>query len=250
MGKIKKAIIFSMLFLFSTSVKAETCGYEEKAKLNNEAANVKVNYEIKQGELDKNVYTPPDAIAGTEEEANWNPTYDYFQVNILNLTENIYVEVRNDQNNETTKYYYSNSQDGKIVIDWLNLENVTKFNITVKSTDASGCTDRTLKTLNLTLPRYNEYYLYGVCSNAPEYYLCQKYVTFDDIDFGYFVRKVSEEVERKNQEEIEKNLKWYEKAWNFIKDHKVAFITGGVIIVATGATITVVIIRKRRRSII
>ncbi len=250
MGKIKKAIIFSMLFLFSTSVKAETCGYEEKAKLNNEAANVKVNYEIKQRQLDKNNYNPPDAIVGTEDEANWNPTVDYFQVNILNLTENIYVEVKNDQNNETTKYYYNNSQDGKIAIDFLNLENVAKFTITVKSTDASGCTDRTLKTLNLTLPRYNEYYEYSLCQSIPDYYLCQKYVTFDEVKLGYFTKKVYEEIDKKNQEEIEKNLKWYEKAWNFIKDHKVAFITGGVIIVAAGATITVVIIRKRRRSII
>ncbi len=250
MGKIKKAIIFSMLFLFSTSVKAETCGYEEKAKLNNEAANVKVNYEIKQRQLDKNNYNPPDAIVGTEDEANWNPTVDYFQVNILNLTENIYVEVKNDQNNETIKYYYNNSQDGKIAIDWLNLENVAKFTITVKSTDASGCTDRTLKTLNLTLPRYNEYYEYSLCQSIPDYYLCQKYVTFDEVKLGYFTKKVYEEIDKKNQKEIEKNLKWYEKAWNFIKDHKVAFITGGVIIVAAGATITVVIIRKRRRSII
>ena len=250
MGKIKKAIIFSMLFLFSTSVKAETCGYEEKAKLNNEAANVKVNYEIKQRQLDKNNYNPPDAIVGTEDEANWNPTVDYFQVNILNLTENIYVEVKNDQNNDTTKYYYNNSQDGKIAIDWLNLENVAKFTITVKSTDASGCTDRTLKTLNLTLPRYNEYYEYSLCQSIPDYYLCQKYVTFDEVKLGYFTKKVYEEIDKKNQKEIEKNLKWYEKAWNFIKDHKVAFITGGVIIVAAGATITVVIIRKRRRSII
>ena len=250
MGKIKKAIIFSMLFLFSTSVKAETCGYEEKAKLNNEAANVKVNYEIKQRQLDKNNYNPPDAIVGTEDEANWNPIVDYFQVNILNLTENIYVEVKNDQNNETTKYYYNNSQDGKIAIDWLNLENVAKFTITVKSTDASGCTDRTLKTLNLTLPRYNEYYEYSLCQSIPDYYLCQKYVTFDEVKLGYFTKKVYEEIDKKNQKEIEKNLKWYEKAWNFIKDHKVAFITGGVIIVAAGATITVVIIRKRRRSII
>ena len=43
----KSAIItFSSLFLL-TNVNAATCGYEEKAKLNNEITNVKANYENK-----------------------------------------------------------------------------------------------------------------------------------------------------------------------------------------------------------
>lgn len=251
MGRLRELALFMFLFLiFSGNVLAESCNYEQKAKLNNEVANVKVNYEILQKELDPSLYGPPDAIIGTEEEANWVPTTDYFQINVLNLTENFYIEMKNEVTGETTTYTYANTDNGKLTIEYEDKSQVTKFSIVVKSSDVTGCAGESFKTLYLTLPRYNDYSEYSLCDGVEDYYMCQRYVTFDEVEFEYFVGKVNKEIEKKETKEIEEKLKWYEKAGNFIVKQKVAFITGGVIVVAGGAITTVVIIRKRRRSII
>ena len=54
MGKFRKVSLFMLSFVILMSVpKAATCSYEEQAKLNNEASNVKANYEIKERILNK-----------------------------------------------------------------------------------------------------------------------------------------------------------------------------------------------------
>ncbi len=97
MGRLRDLALFMGVFFFLTNgALAATCNYEEKAKLNNEVANIKVNYEILQKELDRAGYTPPDALLGTDEYDTWVPVVDYFQINVLNLTENFYLEVKNN----------------------------------------------------------------------------------------------------------------------------------------------------------
>lgn len=97
MGKFRKVSLFMLSFVILMSVpKAATCSYEEQAKLNNEASNVKANYEIKERILNKDEYDIPDGIENEEFVAKT----DYIQVNILNLTKNIYVEVTNNINDD------------------------------------------------------------------------------------------------------------------------------------------------------
>ena len=48
MKKFKYVVLAVFMFLFMGSVNAEVCSYETKAKINNEAANVKVDYETSE----------------------------------------------------------------------------------------------------------------------------------------------------------------------------------------------------------
>ncbi len=250
MGRLRELALFMFLFLiFSGNVLAESCNYEQKAKLNNEVANVKVNYEILQRDMNETEREGID-IRYFSDDPNYIPKVDYFQINVLNLTENFYIEMKNEVTGETSTYTYANTENGKLAIPYNDFSQVTKFTFVVKSSDVSGCAGDSFRTIYLTLPRYNEYSEYTLCDGLSDYYLCKDYVTFDEVEFEYFVGKVNKEIEKKETKEIEKNLKWYEKAGNFIVKHKVAFITGGVIVVAGGAITAVVIIRKRRRSII
>ena len=52
--------------------------------------------------MNKDEYTISDALIGTEYEDTYEATTEYIQVNILNLTENMYVEVTNDYNDDFT----------------------------------------------------------------------------------------------------------------------------------------------------
>ena len=53
MKKVKFLVTSVLSFMLLTSSVYAACNYEEKAKLNNESANVKANYEIKERKLTK-----------------------------------------------------------------------------------------------------------------------------------------------------------------------------------------------------
>lgn len=249
MGKFRKASLFMLSFVLLMSVpKAATCNYEEKAKLNNEAANVKTNYEIKERILNKEEYDLPDGLESGEYEAKT----DYIQVNILNLTENLYVEVTNNVNDDKKIFSYSDSQNGNISFNWSELDTMVTYTVKIFSSSNTGCEGSTLKTLYISLPRYNDYSTYEICNEIPDYYLCQRYVTYEDVGYDAFFTRVREQIAKKEQikEEENKNNKWYKKTIDFIVEHKVPFIIGGVTLVVVAGGATYIIIKKRRRSII
>lgn len=251
---MKKASIITLLFLsFAMPAQAISCNYEEQAKLNSEVANVKTNYEIKARVMDPSEYTIPDAIIGTEDEKNYVETVDYIQVNILNLTENMYIEVTNDLDDTVKTYRYSDAQNGNITFNWEEIGTLINYTIKVYTSNNTGCEGNLLKTLRLALPRYNDYSEYAICAENPDYYLCQRYVNFEPVEFSEFSEKIIKQAEKTEQEEQkreEENTKWYNKTIDFVKEHKVWFITGGVILVVVAGGATYIVIRKRRRSII
>ncbi len=252
MKQLKYLSISLLSFLtLTTSVGAVSCGYEEKAKLNSEIANVKTNYEIKERIMDPSEYDIPETLLGTPEEETYVGKEDYIQVNILNLTENMYVEITNNESSDQLVYYYNNTDNGNITISRTNIAEVVKYTIKVYASSNTGCEGTLLKTLYITLPRYNDYSEYDICNKVPNYYLCQKYVTYDKVEFGEFADKITAEVEKVETEEKEEaNAKWYEKVGNFIKEHKVIFITGGIMLIVVAGGAAVIIIRKRRRDVI
>ena len=79
--------------------------------------------------------------------------------------------------------------------------------------------------------------------------MCQRYVTFPDVTYEQFSQSIANEIaEREEQQEEE--LKWYEKIWEFVVEHKTAFIVGGIIIVVAGGVTAAYIIIRRRRDIV
>lgn len=249
MGRFRKMSLFMLSFMMLTAnPKAATCGYEEQAKLNNEAANVKANYEIKERILEPGEYDIPDGI----EDGDYVAKTDYIQVNILNLTENMYAEATNDVNRDVKKFNYSDTQNGNISFNWSELDTMATYTIKIYASDKTSCERSPLKTLYVSLPRYNDYSTYEICKQVPDYYLCQRYVTYDSVGYDTFFTRVQEQIDKKNKEEEEnrQNNKWYKKVANFIVEHKVPFIIGGVTLVVVASGATIIIIKKRRRSII
>ncbi len=254
MHTLKNMFIIAFSFvLLLTNVKATSCGYEEQAKLNNEISNVKTNYEIKERIMDPSEYDIPDAIVGTEAEASYVEKTEYIVLNILNLTENMYVEVTNDYNDEVSIYEYNAENKGNISIEWHNINELVTFTVKVYASNVTSCSGDLLKTMTQKLPRYNSYSNYGLCENFPDYYLCQRFVTYKEVDYYTFYDKIMTLYEEANQDEEKgkkETDKWYEKVKDFIVNNKVAFITGGVLLIVIAGGTTFVIIKKQRRSII
>lgn len=257
MSRFSKAVFSSLIFLLGMNIvsAASKCDVSTTADLNREVVNIKASYEEKEKIMDPSVYTIPDEqLYEDMEQAVIELKQYYFQINILNLSENFYIEVSNDVSGPIGRYDSSKAVNGVISIDWTNLSKVATFTIKVYASNATGCGGELYRTIYLTIPRYNDYSEYVVCNTLTDYYLCQKYVTFDEVDFGVFssnVEKKLEEVEEdKKLTDTDDEDKWYTSAWNFIKEHNVAFIIGGISLIVIAGGVAIVIIRNRRRSII
>ncbi len=247
MKKMKLLAIFlSSLFLGIFSVNAGSCSYAEQARLNKEVANIKINYEEMTDYYDEE--TSGCSKEDQELELCELSEYNYFKIYVLNMTEDFYITVENDQESGKKTYTYSDVKDGMITFDWKGIMNVTTFTIKVYASAKTNCVHESLRTIYKTLPRKNPYYYYGQCNQLPDYYLCEKYVTFDEVPFYDFldtVEKVIEEKEAQQKAEQEKN--WYTVIWDFIVENKVIILII-VGVAAVGAVTTMIIVNKKRKK--
>ncbi len=213
------------------------CSTEEKAELNSLASNVKANYEEAQREMDKSEYSVPESLIGTEEEETFVAYEDYFKINIMNITDKIRVEVSNNYDSSKEYFNSSNTTDGVGTFDWNHLDKVTIFTVKVYADGDNKCTTDALRTLRIRTPRYNYYYSYDLCNAAKELDVCQKYVTFNDLDYNTFILKVEQYI-AENEKPLFGNKAKTEK--------RNKIILGGVLAAAVIGVATVVIVMKKR----
>lgn len=122
---------------------------------------------------------------------------------------------------------------------------LVKYKIEVYTSDNTNCADDLLRTLYVSLPRYNDYSTYAVCDKVPDYYLCQRYVTYEKVEFVDFEKSIRNEIAKVEAEEKEKNEKhWYDYIVSFFENYWVPIVV--IVVVAAGGTITYAIIRNKK----
>lgn len=224
------AIIF-VLFLFTTNVEASSlCSYKEQTELNQKASNVKVSYEI-----ENEVIQFEDKPANTE----------FFNISILNVTKELYVIVKNNINNEEKKLTFQESNDGIVTFKWDYVDSVTNFTIEVYTTESTSCPHTKVKTSYLTTPRYNEYYDREVCQENSDFYLCQKYVTQEEVNESNFLEKLEGykkgEINNTGDDLTHEEVTLMDRIFNIINEYK-WFILGGTLIII----ISIVLIHQKK----
>ena len=222
---------------------ASLCSMEDQAKLNKIAGSVKAVYEEAKEEVDPSTYI-------TTPETGEGPIYrDYFKIIFTNITEEVYVKITNDYNDEVKFIRYQDTDGGMYTFDWDNLDDVVKFTYEVYSSDKTACQNEKYFTNYLVTPMYNSFYEMLICEGINDYLPCQKYITVKN-DYNEQYDKIVEYKEAKKEKEIEENKKWYEKIGDFVKKHKTVFIAGGSIIVIAGVAVVVVIIKRKREDVL
>ncbi len=232
-------LILSVFFLGMFSAKAaSSCSYQEQASLNNIASQIKASYEVKEGVLDQNTYGLPDVLIDDEE--NYQATYHYFEVSILNITEETYVIISNDIDNTKYTVGYSDTTDGIFHFDWKNLSNVTSIMIEVYSSDKTACANEKYRVFYLKLPKSNAYYNSPLCEGNESFYLCKEFIASNEPDFKTFETKINDyKAGRISDAGEEKAV----SSNSIIKDHIVEIIVGGIVIVGV---IFVITLNKKR----
>ena len=236
-------IIFMLAFFFmignvSAAEEGENmCTPTQLSELRSMAANIKVTY-VPVTDVEK--LAVPNGETGGE-----YVTKRYLDIKIFNLNTKLIVTATNGVDTFTVT---SNDiqGDGAVTIRQPASGTAIKYEFEVTSL-LYGCGLTTLRTIRLTLPKYNYYSQLDVCQDIPDYYLCQPYTTYS-VDGGTFYDKVDEYKTKLSNLEKEKE----ENNTGFVNDtisgiSKYKYLIVGIV-VAVGVVLTVFVLKKKKGS--
>ena len=224
--------VFFFLFVPLTSVNA-ACDYARQVELATEASNVNVTYEVK--EIATGNQIPSDLGEGMIDE-----TYFGVEINIYNLTEDLYIVVTNSRDGDEQTYYYDDTDNGTLQILRGNdgLTDIVTYTISVRS-NVMECSGDEYRIIEIITPKYNYFSAEPQCVGSDAYY-CEEYITQElNMDFDDFVIQAAKD--QQNEPEID------EDPLDESNNHIWLYVTivGAVIIIGVVAT---VIVRQIRRS--
>lgn len=244
---MKKENVFFMimvvvsLFMFTGTVFAEekVCTATQLAELRDLASNVKVTYAPTSVIID---LPTPDIETGAH-----SYTARYIDIKVFNLSSKLYVEASNNKQWSKVATFNDLSSDGTLTFRQEMINKKVNYEFVIKSTEY-GCNNEVLRRIKLTLPIYNRYSELDICTDIPDYYLCQEFVT-TPVDGSTFYDRVdaykAKLLEQGDSKE-ENNTSGINKT--FANAAKYKYLIVGVI-VALGIVITIVIIKRKENTL-
>lgn len=234
-------IIFMLAFFLmignvsAAEDKENMCTPTQLSELRSMAANVKVTY-VPVTEAEK--LTTPNGESGAEYVSK-----RYLDIKIFNLNTKLIVNAKNGIDSFTVT---SNDigGDGAVTIRQPASTSAINYEFEVTSL-LYGCSLETLRTIKLTLPKYNYYSQLDVCDDIPDYYLCQPYTTYS-VDGGTFYDKVDEYKVKLSTLEKEKeennNTSFVTNTMSGISKYK--YLIVGIVVVV-GVVLTIFVLKKK-----
>ena len=243
-------IIILALIIFIGDVKAEenndvpVCSVTRLNELRKQASNLKVTYVPIEVEEKLTNPDPENGITVVNE--------NYVDVKLFNMTSQLKAHVVVKGGNGTFEKdvtYLDEKIDDDAITFRQQASNVNiEYEFQIYSNDFSECMDEKLRTLKITIPKYNFYSELDVCKDIPDYYLCAPYTTYN-IDGSTFYERVEEYKEKINNQEIvevgEENTGAVNQTFSVISKYK--YIIVGVI-VAIGVVITVITVKRKKSA--
>jgi hypothetical protein len=245
--KTKKILLIIMMlagtFLFLGRVfaaESDECSYTLLNDMKQAAANIKVTYV--PGE---------EKEVGTDEFGNQSTfTNNFLDLKIYNVTSQMYLMIsqrgENIYGNTFGPIGYDQAgPDGAITLRQNAAAYIVTYTIDVFG-NYNACTGQKLRSIKITLPKYNQYSQLLACDGISDYYLCHEYTTYE-IDGATFYDKVDDYKSKllTSQEGIEStdNNTMISKTFNGISKYR--YLIVGVI-VAIGVVATVVVLKRKK----
>ena len=212
------------------------CNNEDSKKVKDAAQKIEVSYTIKNMLVGTSIDIDEPDMPEVEE-------YDYgFEIAIKNITEDVYVVVKNDYSDDVFTYHYADTENGVKTFESIATEEAINFTFEVKSENAN-CKDEDYRKISLTTPIYNYYHRYQFCSDNPKNKVCKMFV-----DKQITAKEFATEVDAKKNDSLKVNENKTNVVTTLVKDNKYLFIIGGIVIVIIGVATICVKIKKRRGS--
>ncbi len=234
-------MLVSFLFVGIVAAKEadDACSSADLSMLNKEAANIKVTYVP----VRIPVKTDDPETEGKETMEN------VLDMKVFNMTDKFILRFTYSGDRIKEDSFYRNithvGKDGAITIRQHGIGRVINYAVTVISSYGT-CSGREIRTIRITLPKFNYYSTLAACKGIQDYYLCQPYIT-SDIDTATFYDKVEQYkaklLDNSNIEVEEDNNSVVSEALTGIKKNK--YLVVGII-VAIGVITTIVILKRKK----
>lgn len=248
--------IFTKLFLLAiilgtpNLVNAESaCSYSEQAELNDIVANVKASYEVVDVPAGKTLDVDHPNADGTFPEVD--KVTKNFKISILNITDDIYVKVTNNQDNEVLNFKSSDLVDGIATFQTTRKYNLVTYKFEVYANKYS-CIGEKFREFTITTPMYNAYSKKEACKENQDFFYCQEFISTENISADEFYNKINEYKEQKKQEALTEteNENVWQRIKEFYHDHAILVNSIGVVIIAMGVATTVILVKKKRSRVL
>lgn len=239
MKNIVKLLLGVILFS-SVNVYATTCSGADLQKVSKAANGIKTNYTINEGKLseDKEIV---DDMAVTKYDVL--PSIDF---TIYNITNDVFLKITNDINEDETIVTYSSTDNGKYSFSTNDMFIKMTYYIEVFS-NLDSCKADSISKITLKKPYYNQNASAEICIENPEVPMCQKYITEDTgADVITIDEKVKEYLKKNNITTTTAKSDASNDGNFFTKNWKLLAIGGGVIVVLVWGYI---IISKKRSAL-
>ena len=158
--------------------------------------------------------------AKKNENVNEEDVYEYyFTVNIINVTDGLYIKVINPNDNSIKILTSADAVDGVISFDWHDLDTITNLTVKIYSSSKTNCADEEILSTAKTLPMYNVYSTTPYCEENPEDKICQRYVTSEVPDEQYqakaekYVKASVDKANSENESAVKKVTKFVGTKW-------------------------------------
>lgn len=251
--RLNYLFLLAIIFLTPNLVHAASaCSYEEQAELNNIVANVKATYEV------VDVYAGKVYDIDKRDEFGNAPQVDHyikaFNIDIMNITDDIYVKVINNYDSEIREFRNNNTNNGTATFQTTNTENLITYTIEVYA-NKYACIGEKFRVLYITTPMYNLYSEEPECQNNKGFYYCQEFLPSENITFNDFQKKIKEYEENnkfgdKKEEQEDKNKSFIKRIKEFYNNHTIVINIVISIIIVAGVVATVILIKQRRSRVL
>jgi hypothetical protein len=246
MKNIKRILTYTFILIIALSfsfvtVRAEEeitgCTVEKDNVIRQKANAIRVNYVPVQTEEKK-------VTDGNEESLSKR----FIDIKIYNVTSDVFLNFRSNNEKVTVKSetfdYQKIGPDGSITIRIPALSVVAEYIIDVYSY-SEACNGEIIRTIRVTIPKYNFFSQLEACNGAEDFYMCQEYITFD-IDSDKFYEQIASYKENGGQ--TADDLLYKNNTKNILaKSSNFKYFVVGLI-VACGAVATYYIVKKTKKD--
>lgn len=240
-------LVFALIITPIDTKAASTCSYKEQAELNEIANQVKANYEI----VDIFDGMTLNFENGTGIAQEVESYIKGFKISILNITDDIYVTVKNDYDSEVQTFYKKDTSDGIASFESKITDVLVNYQIEVHSNKYT-CIGEVYSKIQLKTPIFNPYSDLEICKNNSSFYYCQQFIPSENISSNEFYDRLnkfnSESEETKKDEEEKQSL--IDKIIGFYEKHKLIIYIITIVVIISGVATTVILIKKRRSRVL
>ncbi len=152
----------------------------------------------------------------------------YLQVQVKNITNNIYVNVTESEDNTSKNYYYKDTEKGLLKINSYYLYEKIKWTAKIYS-NSNECNGELLKTISIETPKYNEYHSSEECKKLYVFKYCDYFSDTSNIDKKEFTRIMDEHYKKINQTSMDRFIKTIAKYYLYVLTPII--LVGGIYII-------------------